>query len=110
MEKFQYSHASEKLQAARRTLMLPHRLPDDEVFAEAFRLCADALEGGRLEAVKEETARRWVFTIVKTLDFTGLVDPNRLGLNHVKAGAMSHDELEEFSSAVDELATWTTEN
>jgi hypothetical protein len=104
--KSDFMYPSEKLNDARRALMLPHPLGEADSLVRALEACERALHGGELKAVEDDDVRRWVGIIERARDTTGLEDTNGQGLGKAKAERMTQEEEFEFSSAVDELASW----
>ena len=100
-----YAYPSEKLAAARRTLMAPHPKGEADSFGFAFHECSLGLRDVRLEDL-DDNARSWVEIIRETMDTTGIEDPQRRGAWFIKAERLSIEEKSRFSSAVDELAFW----
>lgn len=103
-----YGYPWEKLSAARRMLMLPHANGEAHALASAFQACSLGLDGAwpipRDEL--DRGARSWVATIERTMDMTGIEDPAGRGTAIIKAEHLSHDDKQQFSEAVNDLADW----
>ena len=101
----QFSYQSEKLSAARKSLMLPHPQGEARGVANAFQECMHAFHDLRQELLDDD-ARRWVRTIQDFMDTAGIDDAAGRGTFLVKAEQLTADDLFELSRAVDELAYW----
>lgn len=101
-----FSIEMEHFGKARRALMAPfHRDDENEGFAGAMRECSQATRQLKTETVSDD-ARDLLAIVTKTLDYTGLVDPDgRDDMPLVKARQMTREQKEGFSRAVDALAT-----
>lgn len=104
--KNKFMYQSEKLNAARRSLMAPHPKGEAQSYTFAFQECSLAFERFDVDEVKDDDARKWIKTIQRLMDTTGLHDVSGKGLWQVRAEQMSLDEKIEFSRSVDELASW----
>ena len=102
----QFRNASEKLCRARGALMLPLR-PEGEAqaFADAFTECSWGLHNVGPDDL-DERAQSWLRTIQEAMDTTGIEDPFGRGKFDIKAERLTFDQKQEFSHAVDELASW----
>jgi len=101
-----FSRQAEKLDAARRALMAPHPKGETQSFVTAFQECDFALHHLDVNTLEDDNARRWISTIRRLIDTTGLQDPSGRGLWYVRAEQMSLDDKIEFARAVNELASW----
>ncbi len=104
MDSLKLVYPTEKLAMARRMLMAPHPKGENESFVMAFHECDICMS--QLKQIDDEHARDWIETIRKTIDVTGLKDPNDVGLWAVKVERLTVKEKAEFSNAVDELSSW----
>lgn len=101
-----FMYAAEKLDAARRSLMLPHPRGEAQSLANAFHECMLGLGGVRLDDL-DENARSWLRTIRETSDTEGIEDPTgQKGTWYIKAERLKDDEKQAFAHAVDELSHW----
>ena len=101
-----FMYQAEKLDAARRALMAPHPKGETQSFVIAFQECDLAFYHLDVNALEDDSARRWVSTIRRLMDTTGLQDPSGRGLWYVRVEQMSLEDKIEFARAVDELASW----
>ena len=86
--------------------MAPHFRGESHSFAGAFEECSLALHDLGSTPLDDEIAQGWVDTIRSTMDTTGIDAPEHLGTKMVKISCLSQEEKAEFSSAVDELASF----
>lgn len=100
-----FSYPSEKFYMARRHLMLPHPQGEAESIMHAFHECSLGLHDVRRENLDDD-ARRWLGTLDRLMDTSGLEDPAGIGLWIIKAEKLTVDEKFELSRAIDELANW----
>ena len=99
----EYGYQSEKLSAARHSLMLPHTQGIEQSIASAFHECSLAFH--RMdESGLSDDARAWVTKIKEFMDTSDLQDPASEGTWAVKACTLSVDQQMELSRVVDELA------
>jgi len=108
--KNKFIYQSEKLNAARSSLMAPHPAGEVQGFTNAFYNCFLAFDRFNVDDVKDDSAREWIRKILHLIDTTGLQDTSGKGLWQVRAEQMSLDEKMEFSRSVDELASWFDRN
>lgn len=100
-----FGYQSEKFATARRALMLPHSRGEHSSIADAFHECSLGLHGLDRTALDDDS-RRWLDSLERLMDTTGLSDPNGEGLWTVKARTLTVDDKLELSRIVDELAFW----
>ncbi|MCC5090607.1 hypothetical protein [Xanthomonas campestris] len=100
-----YSYQEEKFSAARHALMLPHSRGESESIAEAFHNISLGLH--QLDTSKlDPSAQKWIATLKRFMDTTGISDPDGDGAWAVKARTFTTDDQIEISRTVDELAHW----
>jgi hypothetical protein len=100
----EYRYQSEKLSAARRSLMLPHSSGEALSIADALHNCQMAfhrLEDSRLD----DNEARLVRKIKTFMDTSELDDPNGEGTYVVKARALSNAQKLDLTNSIDELAS-----
>lgn len=100
-----YGYQSEKLSAARRSLMLPHPQGVETAIASAFHACDLAFHGFD-ESGLDDNARSWIAKIKGFMDTTNISDTSGAGTWAVKARSLTIDDQFELSRVVDELAHW----
>lgn len=100
-----YMYPTEKLNAARRILMLPHPGGEARSLAGAFHECSLGLKGFSDEDF-DSHSQTWFRTIRETMDTTGVEDPSGEGTWLRRAKSLDVDQKAAFASAVDELADW----
>jgi hypothetical protein len=100
-----YGYAHEKLSDARRILMAPHAKSEADDFSDAFFECSLVLRDIQDNDL-DDNARAWVRTIRQTMNVDGVDDPQEKEKWYVKAKQMNFDELNNFSSALNELVDW----
>lgn len=98
-----FMYQSEKLGDARSTLMLPHPKGDVRSIVDAFHECDIALRNFDESTVTDDNALRYIDIIKKAMDTSGIPGEEKWT---TKAEGMSETQLNEFSSAVDSLASW----
>lgn len=101
----QYGYQSEKLSAARSSLMLPHPQGVEASIASAFHACALAFHEFD-ESGLDDNARSWIAKIKGFMDTTNISDTSGAGTWVVKARTLTTDDQLELSRVVDELAHW----
>ncbi len=103
-----FSYQLEKLNQARRALMLPLVADEAEHFALAFDACWLGLGRDRdvRKELTEQDPKRWIDLMLKTIDTDGMKDPDQKGTYFLKATRMTTEEKREFCDAVDNLANW----
>lgn len=79
--------------------MAPHPRGDEPAFVAAFTHCRNALSELNLEHLEDETARHWFGAIERLTITDGRSFEQR-------AREMTLEEKQEFSQAVDELASY----
>ena len=101
-------YPAEKLDAARRALMLPHPMGEAQSLVAAFQECSIGLSNVR-DDMLDDDSRHWVRIIRETMDSSDIDitdETRKTGTAIVRAKQLSTDEKQEFASAVDELAHW----
>ena len=101
----QYGYQSEKLSAARRSLMLPHPQGIEASIASAFHACALAFHEFDASGLNDD-ARSWIAKIKEFMDTTNISDTSGAGTWTIRARALTTDDQLELSRVVDELAHW----
>lgn len=103
-----FRHAAERLQSARRALMLPHQERDEQqTLLGALLECHEGIEDIAPEQIDDPAARRRFVKLQELMDTTG-VPEHTLTKFYVKAGRYTHDDKIWLSDAIDGLATWFT--
>jgi hypothetical protein len=101
-----WGYPAEKFSAARRMLLLPHPSGEAQSLASAFHECLRGLDRIPRDDL-DANARAWVGTVERTMDDTGIEDPDgERGTWFVKAQGLTDQEKQQFSDAVDHLASW----
>jgi hypothetical protein len=98
-----YGYMAQKLAAARSSLLLPHPRGIEQSVITAMFECMIGLDG--LKDERPEELEPYLSRLVDLLDTSELSDPDCIGLHIVKARMFTEDQLHQFSSTVDELAT-----
>ena len=105
-----YTYPAEKFSTARTNLMLPHTQGEAASIAAAFHECSlglmDLREPGLTNCDLNDEAKTLIRELRGLMDTTGLVDPDGVGLNVVKARTLTDDEKRRLSHIVDELNFW----
>lgn len=106
MVKDRFDYQGEKLSLARSSLMAPHEMGEEHSYAAAFHACSLAFHQFDVSRVKNDDAVRWIETIKRLMDTSGVEDPTGEGTWVHRARQMTLEERREFSNAVDELASF----
>jgi hypothetical protein len=89
---------------ARSTLMAPHGRGEEASFADAFGLIKQ-LAPNEISNLPAVPAGYWA-KISSLMDTKGLEDPKGEGTNTIRVRQLTDEQRYEFSSNVDELASW----
>ena len=100
MAKHPFFYQGKQFSNARRVLMAPHPKGDEHGFEVAFMYCRNALSELNLEHVEDEEARQRIATVER------LMNSDRDLSFEQRARRMTLEDKEEFSKAVDGLASY----
>ena len=103
------SYQSEKFNAARRSLMLPHAKGEAASVAAAFLEISLALSSFDESKLADAHIQGWVRRLRELMDTSTLKHGSDLGGWQAKAKGFSAEEKTEVSRLVDELASWFSE-
>jgi hypothetical protein len=103
------SYQSEKFNAARRALMLPHTKGEAASIGNAFLEISLALSSFDESKSGDANIQGWVRRLRELMDTSKLKHGSELGGWQAKAKSFSTEERSEVSRLVDELASWFAE-
>ena len=106
MTKYSFGDQAGRFSRARSALMAPHHNGEEQSFIDAVIQCKEAFKpfDDLVTRVEDENARGWLKTIK---GFTDNIDAQRSHEDKVQyIRAMDIGEKSEFSTAIEELASW----
>ncbi len=103
------SYQSEKFNAARRALMLPHAKGEAASIGDAFLEISLALSSFDEAKAGAAHIQAWVRRLRELMDTSKLKHGSEVGGWQAKAKSFSAEEKAEVSRLVDELASWFAE-